>query len=149
MTALAPHIAAFLHQRLPAEQGASEHTRDSYSYAFQLLFTFAGYGPWTMEFAAAAMFFTDNDDFFDGNRLSQDPIYSLQGHLVHSFHSGIWVSIDATWFAGGRTTLNGVLNNDLQQNWRFGGTVAFPIDRANSVKLSPPSPTPATSSKTS
>ena len=28
--------------RLPAEQGASEHTRDSYSYAFQLLFTFAG-----------------------------------------------------------------------------------------------------------
>jgi integrase/recombinase XerD len=41
MTALAPHIAAFLHVRLPAEQGASEHTRDSYSYAFQLLFTFA------------------------------------------------------------------------------------------------------------
>src|SRR5438093_12146428 len=42
MTALAPHIAAFLHVRLPAEQGASEHTRDSYAYAFQLLFTFAG-----------------------------------------------------------------------------------------------------------
>ena len=42
MTALAPHIAAFLHVRLPAEQGAGEHTRDSYSYAFQLLFTFAG-----------------------------------------------------------------------------------------------------------
>ena len=42
MTPLAPHIAAFLHERLPTEQGASEHTRDSYSYAFQLLFTFAG-----------------------------------------------------------------------------------------------------------
>src|SRR5881296_3942998 len=42
MTALAPHIAAFLHERLPVQQGASEHTRDSYSYAFQLLFTFAG-----------------------------------------------------------------------------------------------------------
>ena len=42
MTALAPHIAAFLHDRLPVQQGASEHTRDSYSYAFQLLFTFAG-----------------------------------------------------------------------------------------------------------
>src|SRR6266487_6532494 len=41
MTALAPHISAFLQERLPAEQGASEHTRDSYSYAFQLLFTFA------------------------------------------------------------------------------------------------------------
>jgi integrase/recombinase XerD len=41
MTALAPHIAAFLNERLPSEQGASEHTRDSYSYAFQLLFSFA------------------------------------------------------------------------------------------------------------
>lgn len=41
MTALGPHIAAFLQQRLPVEQAASEHTRDSYAYAFQLLFKFA------------------------------------------------------------------------------------------------------------
>jgi hypothetical protein len=92
-------------------------------------------GPWTLEVAAAAMFFTDNDDFFGGNSLSQNPIYSLQGHLVYGFRSGIWVSVDATYFAGGRTTLNGVRNADLQQNSRFGGTVAFPVDRANSVKF--------------
>jgi hypothetical protein len=92
-------------------------------------------GPWTLEIAAAAMFFTDNDEFFGGNALSQEPIYSLQGHLVYGFRSGIWVSVDATYFAGGRTTLNGDQNNDLQQNWRFGGTVAVPVDRANSVKV--------------
>lgn len=92
-------------------------------------------GPWTVELAAAAMFFTDNDDFFGGNALSQDPIYSLQGHLIYGFRSGVWVSVDATYFAGGRTTLNGVLNNDLQQNWRVGATAAFPVDRANSVKF--------------
>ena len=92
-------------------------------------------GPWTLEIAAAAMFFTDNDDFFGGNALSQEPIYSLQGHLVYGFRSGIWVSVDATYFAGGRTTLNGDQNNDLQQNWRFGGTVAVPVDPANSVKF--------------
>ena len=66
---------------------------------------------------------------------SQDPIYSIQGHLIYGFPSGIWVSVDATYFAGGRTTLNGVRNYDLQQNWRLGGTAAFPVDRANSVKL--------------
>ena len=92
-------------------------------------------GPWTLEVAAAAMFFTDNDDFFGGNALTQEPIYSLQGHLIYGFRSGIWVSVDATYFAGGRTTLNGNQNNDLQQNWRFGGTVAVPVDRANSVKI--------------
>lgn len=41
MTPIAPHIAAFLRRRLPVEQGASRHTLDSYSYAFQLLFSFA------------------------------------------------------------------------------------------------------------
>jgi len=92
-------------------------------------------GPWTLEIAAAAMFFTDNDDFFGGNALSQEPIYSLQGHLVYGFRSGIWVSVDATYFAGGRTTFNGDQNNDLQQNWRFGATVAVPVDKANSVKF--------------
>jgi integrase/recombinase XerD len=37
MTALAPHITAFFEQRLPIERGASECTRESYAYTFQLL----------------------------------------------------------------------------------------------------------------
>jgi len=41
MTAIAPHITAFLRERLPIEREASEHTCNSYSYAFQLLFGFA------------------------------------------------------------------------------------------------------------
>jgi len=41
MTPIAPHIAAFLRDRLPLQRGASEHTCDSYAYAFQLLFQFA------------------------------------------------------------------------------------------------------------
>lgn len=41
-TPLAPHLTAFFEQRLPIECGASQNTRDSYAYAFQLLLTFAG-----------------------------------------------------------------------------------------------------------
>ena len=41
MTPIAPHITAFLRERLPVERGASPHTCHSYAYAFQLLFTFA------------------------------------------------------------------------------------------------------------
>ena len=41
MTPIAPHITAFLRERLPLQRGASEHTCDSYAYAFQLLFQFA------------------------------------------------------------------------------------------------------------
>jgi len=92
-------------------------------------------GPWTLEFQAAATLFTDNDDFFGGNERSQDPIYSLQSHAIYGFRSGIWGSLDVTYFTGGRTTLNGTLNEDLQQNWRVGGTLAFPVDVHNSIKL--------------
>jgi hypothetical protein len=92
-------------------------------------------GPWTVEFQAAATFFTDNHDFFGGNTRSQDPIYSLQGHVIYSFRSGVWASLDATYFGGGRTTIDGTLSSDLQQNRRVGSTLALPVDRHNSVKL--------------
>jgi site-specific recombinase XerD len=41
MTPIAPHITAFLQQRLPIERHASDHTCDSYAYAFKLLFEYA------------------------------------------------------------------------------------------------------------
>ena len=41
MTPLAPHVTAFFEQRLPIERGASDHTRDSYAYAFKLLLIYA------------------------------------------------------------------------------------------------------------
>jgi integrase/recombinase XerD len=41
MIPLAPHLTAFLRDRLPRERGASPHTCDAYAYAFQLLLSFA------------------------------------------------------------------------------------------------------------
>ena len=41
MTPIAPHITAFLQQRLPVERGASDNTCESYAYAFKLLFEYA------------------------------------------------------------------------------------------------------------
>jgi site-specific recombinase XerD len=40
MTPIAPHITAFLRERLPLQRGASPHTCESYAYTFQLLFTY-------------------------------------------------------------------------------------------------------------
>ena len=92
-------------------------------------------GPWTLELTTAATLFTDNRDFYGGNTRSQDPLYSIQAHTIYNFRSGIWGSLDATYFTGGRSKLNGVLSSDLQQNWRVGATLALPIDIHNSIKL--------------
>ena len=92
-------------------------------------------GTWTLEGKLAATFFTANTDFFGGSRREQDPIYSVQGNVIYGFANGIWASLDATYYAGGRTTLNGVRGIDLQQNTRVGATLALPIDPRNSIKL--------------
>ena len=42
MTPIAPHITSFLRDRLPVEKMASPNTCDTYAYAFQLFFEFAG-----------------------------------------------------------------------------------------------------------
>lgn len=41
MTALAPHLSAYLLEHLPRDRGSSRHTIDSYAFGFQLLVNFA------------------------------------------------------------------------------------------------------------
>ena len=41
MTAIAPHVTAFFHQRLTLERRVSANTCDSYAYAFKMLLGYA------------------------------------------------------------------------------------------------------------
>jgi Putative MetA-pathway of phenol degradation len=93
-------------------------------------------GPWTVEVAPSVTFFTDNTDFFNGSRFAQAPIYLVRGHIIYNFKSGVWASLDGSYFTGGRTTLNGVRGDNEQTNTRVGLTLALPVDRQNSIKLS-------------
>ena len=93
-----------------------------------------GLGAWTIEVAGGATFFTDNRDFYGGSIRTQRPVYSAQTHAIYTLPRGMWASLDATYFAGGRTTINDRLDNNLQRNWRLGGTFALPLDRRNSLK---------------
>lgn len=45
------------------------------------------------------------------------------------------MGLDGTYYAGGRTTVDGVKGDNLQQNTRSGVTVALPVNRYQSVKL--------------
>jgi hypothetical protein len=92
------------------------------------------FGKFDAEVAFATTFFTDNDDFL-GQTREQDPIYSAQAHLVYSFRPGLWLAADGVYYTGGRTTVNGTRSDDLQENTRFGLTLALPINKNNSLKL--------------
>ena len=92
-------------------------------------------GRWTLEAAASVTFFTDNDEFLGTNVREQKPLYGIQGHAIYNFNPSLWAALDATYYTGGRTSVNGALNNDLQENSRWGATLAHSLDRNNSIKL--------------
>ena len=80
-------------------------------------------------------FYTDNTNFYYGRTYAQAPLYAMQGHVIYGFASGIWLALDATYFTGNRTTVDGVRSDNLQTNSRGGVTIALPVDRYNSVKI--------------
>lgn len=92
-------------------------------------------GKWTLEASAAVDFYTDNDDFDNGKTREQDPIYSTQFHVTYNFPRNIWAAVSATYYTGGRTTIEGISNDDLQENWRTGFTLAIPVNRKHSIKI--------------
>ena len=92
-------------------------------------------GKWALEASAAVDLYTDNDDFDNGKTRQQDPVYSTQFHVTYNFPRNIWAAVSATYFTGGRTTIEGISNDDLQQNWRTGFTLALPVNRKHSIKI--------------
>lgn len=94
------------------------------------------FGPWFVEGSAGVWLFTDNTNFFGGNTKQQDPLYTYQLHGGYTFRPGLWLSADATYYTGGRTSVNGVYNDDEQANSRYGVTLSLPVNREWSAKLS-------------
>jgi hypothetical protein len=92
------------------------------------------WGPWAVEAAGGVTLFGDNEDFFGGHTRSQKPIYSIQTHVIRNLKPGQWVSANLTWFGGGKTSVDGISDQNLQKNWRAGLTAAMPISRQLSVK---------------
>jgi hypothetical protein len=93
-------------------------------------------GHWFVEFYGGAWLFTDNDNFFGGSRREQQPLASFQTHVSYVFRPRLWLAGDATFYTGGRTTVDGVKKGDLQRNTRLGLTLAVPVRRRSALKVS-------------
>ncbi|MGZ5055452.1 MAG: transporter [Methylobacter sp.] len=93
------------------------------------------WGSLTAELAGGVYFYTDNNQPFRGQNLQQDPLYTLQGHLIYNFSPGMWVAFDTNYYNGGAIIKDGLTAGDAQENWRVGGTLSFPVHRYHSIKL--------------
>lgn len=57
----------------------------------------------TLEIMPAVMLFGDNNNA-QGNRIKQDPLYSVEAHLTRDLMEGLFLSLDYTWLEGGEET---------------------------------------------
>jgi hypothetical protein len=90
------------------------------------------------ESANSVFLFTDNSDVFGGaNTRSQDPLFVSENHITHAFDPKWWGSVDLRWQYGGRTTTDGVADDNRTNilgggltlghtfNRRFSGYVSY------------------------
>lgn len=92
-------------------------------------------GKWTFDLYLSGTFFTANPDYFGSHVRKQAPLAATQVHISHTFRPGMWVAADGVYYTGGRTTVDGVLKADLQQNVRVGLTFAVPLEKTQSLKI--------------
>ena len=95
-----------------------------------------GFGKWIVEAMAGGWFFTENTDFVGGRTREQDPIAAIQLHVTYRFKRTMWLAGDANYFTGGKTTIGGQQNLDLQRNSRIGVTFSSAIDRHQAIRMS-------------
>jgi hypothetical protein len=89
-------------------------------------------GPWvpgrrtTVEFLPAVWLFGENDNYV-GQTLKTDPLFQLDAHVTRDFTEHFWGAVDASWYYGGKATINGVKGEKLN-NFGIGLTLGYQIN---------------------
>ena len=93
-------------------------------------------GKWTVDLTTEVAFFTDNDDFYGGNKREQDPLFITYGSLTYTFNPGHWLAFSAGFDYGGESTINGVDKDDRRHDTGGALTYAYPLSRSAGLQFS-------------
>lgn len=92
-------------------------------------------GEWSCELTASTYFFTDNDEFFGGHTLEQDPLFAVQTHVVKTFGQDWWVSAGAAYAWAGESAVDGVAKGDERSGLLSGLSFGLRLDRSQNLRL--------------
>lgn len=101
-------------------------------------------GHWVLDSYFGGWFYTKNPKFFSENQYvpgvqsqTQAPVGALEGHVSYDVKARLWVSFDANFWFGGKTSLNGVENPETEmRSSRLGASASVPINKHQSLKFS-------------
>lgn len=93
------------------------------------------WGRWTLEGAAGAWFYSNNDEFLGNFELSQDPFLVAKVNVIRSIRPGLWWAVGTGYGQGGRTLVNGEPRNTKQKNWRLTALLVYPLSPTQGLSL--------------
>jgi len=93
-------------------------------------------GPWSYELTGSIFYYTENDDFYNGNKFEQDPFYAIQGHLIRVFSPGVWGSLSTGYGKGSESKVNGVSKDDEREGFISALSFGIPVTRNQGLKFS-------------
>ncbi len=92
-------------------------------------------GPrWRVDVYGGVWLFAANTNYL-GARREQDPLVTTQVHLSFNLSRRAWVSLDETFYSGGRTRTNGEPAAERLHNTRLGATLSLPIVSRQSIRV--------------
>ena len=92
-------------------------------------------GKWSIEATGIVALYSDNTDFYNGQKLEQNPLYSIHSHLIYTFRPGLWASASAGYNYGGKSTVDGTKKDDLKQNLAGALGFGFSVSRHLGFKI--------------
>jgi len=90
---------------------------------------------WQFEATGSVFLFQDNDEFWRGSKLEQDPLWFLQGHVIYGFKPGWWASVSAGYAYGGEATVSGVPKNNDARSSYWALSFGMPLSARQALKL--------------
>jgi hypothetical protein len=94
------------------------------------------FGPkqkWEVDAYANAFLYTDNTSYHGTEILRQEPLPGLEGHISYAFSDSIGVSLDTRYSFHGTTFLDGITQNNAQQNFILGSEINITLNARNSL----------------
>jgi len=93
---------------------------------------------WTwLETYVSVAAFTPNDAFQAGgaSRLTQSPLFVVEGHASRNITPRVWLSADAYYNVGGETSIDGVPQGDAADTLRLGAGMGARLWRGGDIVL--------------
>lgn len=107
--------------------------RWSFKPEFGLSRPFGREQKWALDAYVNSYFFTDNTRYRGVEILSQRPLPGVETHVSYSFNDAVWVSLDGRYSLRGNTLINGIQQNDVQENFILGSEVNVSLNERNTL----------------